>query len=262
MDCSLLIVACEKTFLVDSVAKGLEKIAITTTICGPDVREIEAKKDTSDIILVFVDEFTPEMMKVLVYIKDVCVDDAKSLYLVGYKDMLDYAGEFAAPEYVEKEFARPIDAKQLVGTMKEEAERLSLKSEQKSILIVDDDVTFLKVVRKSLSLKYRVTAVKSGMQAIKHLSTHTPDLILMDYDMPITTGSKVTEMIRSEPDTEDIPVIFLTGRADRETVMDVMGLNPQGYLLKNLSQDEILVSIDRFFENEKLKPKPKKRIGY
>ena len=93
------------------------------------------------------------------------------------------------------------------------------------------------------------------MQAIKHLGSHTPDLILMDYDMPITTGSKVMEMIRSEPETENIPVIFLTGKADRDTVLDVMVLNPQGYLLKNLSQTEIMAAIDNFFENERARAK-------
>ncbi|MBR6307404.1 MAG: response regulator [Lachnospiraceae bacterium] len=261
MECSLLLVTYEKTFLIDSVAKGLGEIGIKTAVCGPDVKDIEAGKDSADIILVFVDGFTPEMMKVLVYIKDVCVDDGKSLYLVGYKDMLDYAAEFAPPEYVEKEFPRPIDAKKLVSTLSSEAELLSRRAEQKNIMIVDDDVTYLKVIRKQLSEKYRITAVKSGMQAIKHLGAHTPDLILMDYDMPITTGSKVMEMIRSEPDTEEIPVIFLTGRADRETVMDVMGLNPQGYLLKSASGEDILASIDKFFENEKTGRKQRKHIG-
>ena len=255
MDCRLLIVSNEKTFIVDSVATGLKKTKIKTKVCGPDVRTIEAEKETTDVILIFVDEFTPEMMKVLVYIKDVCVDDNKSLYLVGYKDALDRVGEFIPPEYVNKAFPRPIDAKKLITTMNWEAEQLSLKYEQKSILIVDDDVTYLKLIRKQLSAKYRVTAVKSGMQAIKHLGSHTPDLIIMDYDMPITTGSKVMEMIRSEPDTENIPVIFLTGKADRETVMDVMGVNPQGYLLKNMSQEEIMAAIDKFFDNERSRSK-------
>ena len=255
MECRLLIVSNEKTFIVDSVATGLKKTKIRTTVCGPDVREIESKKESTDIILIFVDEFTPEMMKVLVYIKDVCVDDNKSLYLVGYKDALDRVEEFIPSEYMSKAFPRPIDAKKLISALNQEADMLNMKTIQKSILIVDDDLTYLKLIRKQLSVNYRVTAVKSGMQAIKHLGSHTPDLILMDYDMPITTGSKVMEMIRSEPETENIPVIFLTGKADRETVMDVMGVNPQGYLLKDMSQEEIMAAIDKFFDNERTRSK-------
>ncbi len=261
MGCRLLIVCHEKTFLVDSLVKGLESTGIEPLLCGPDVRDIDVLKDLSDIILVFVDDFTSEEMKVLVYVKDVCVDDGKPLYLVGYRDMLDHAGELIPPEYVDKEFARPIDAKKLISALTFEADQLSFRALQKSIMIVDDDLTYLKIIRKQLSTKYHVVAVKSGMQAIKHLATHTPDLILMDYDMPITTGSKVMEMIRSEPDTENIPIIFLTGKADRETVMDVMGLNPQGYLLKDMSQEEILEAIDKFFESEKLRVKHRKYNG-
>ena len=254
MECRLLMISSKRTFIVDSVANGLKKASISTTICGPDVKEIESLKDRTDIILIFVDELTHDMMKVLVYLKDVSVDDGKALYLVGYKDTLDRVEELVPPEYVKKEFPRPIDGKKLIATLMLEAEELSLRFEQKSIMIVDDDVTFLKVIRKKLGTKYRVTAVKSGMQAIKHLGSHTPDLILMDYDMPITTGSKVMEMIRSEPETENIPVIFLTGKADRATVMDVMGLKPQGYLLKDMNQEDIVAAIDKFFENEKKRP--------
>ena len=255
MECSLLIVSNEKSFIVDSVANGLKNSVIRTTVCGPDVKTIEAKKESTDIILIFVDEFTTEMMKVLVFIKDVCVDDDISLYLVGYKDALDHVEEFIPCEYVSKEFPRPIDVKKLIAELNRESEEVIKRYAQKSILIVDDDVTYLKILRRQLSAKYRVTAVKSGMQAIKHLGSHTPDLILMDYDMPITTGSKVMEMIRSEPETENIPVIFLTGKADKDTVLDVMVLNPQGYLLKNLSQTEIMAAIDKFFENERARAK-------
>ena len=73
---------------------------------------------------------------------------------------------------------------------------------------MDDDITYLKMIRKWLMDKYQVTVVKSGIQAIKYITGHRPDLILMDYDMPVTTGSKVLEMIRSEPDSADIPVIL------------------------------------------------------
>ena len=50
------------------------------------------------------------------------------------------------------------------------------------LLVVDDDITFLKMVKKWLMDKYQVTIVKSGMQAIKYIKGHRPDLILLDYD--------------------------------------------------------------------------------
>lgn len=118
------------------------------------------------------------------------------------------------------------------------------------LLVVDDDITFLKMVKKWLMDKYQVTIVKSGMQAIKYIKGHRPDLILLDYDMPITDGTKVLEMLRSEPDSAEIPVIFLTGKADEETVMKVMSLKPQGYLLKSMKQMDIVSAIDHYFETK------------
>ena len=83
------------------------------------------------------------------------------------------------------------------------------------------------------------------------MANHRPDLILLDYDMPITTGPQVMEMIRSEQNYRDIPIIFLTGKSDRESIMKVMRLKPQGYFLKTMPRDEIVRSIDNYFETHK-----------
>ncbi len=88
----------------------------------------------------------------------------------------------------------------------------SINNRKKNILIVDDDPTFLKTVKGWLSGDFRVNIVNSGMQAITFIAKHTPDLILLDYEMPVTTGPQVLEMIRSESATGTIPVMFLTGK--------------------------------------------------
>lgn len=65
--------------------------------------------------------------------------------------------------------------------------------------------------------------------------------------MPVCNGSQVLEMIRSEKGFADIPVIFLTGRVDKESVEKVLELKPQGYLSKALSPEQVKTEIDRFF---------------
>ncbi|MBQ9483590.1 MAG: response regulator, partial [Ruminiclostridium sp.] len=59
------------------------------------------------------------------------------------------------------------------------------------------------------------------------------------------------EMLRSEPNSANIPIIFLTGRSDRESVMTVMALKPQGYMLKSMTKEQILETIDNFFLTKK-----------
>ena len=102
-----------------------------------------------------------------------------------------------------------------------------------------------------LSKRYRITAVKSGMQAITYIANHTTDLILLDYDLPITPGPQVMEMIRSEFNASEIPIIFLTGKSDRESILKVMRLKPQGYLLKTMCKDDIVSAIDNYFVEHK-----------
>lgn len=64
-------------------------------------------------------------------------------------------------------------------------------------------------------------------------------------------GRQVLEMIRSEPDFSTVPVIFLTGKNDKESVMKVTALKPDGYLLKTMEPDKIVQTIDDFFEKRK-----------
>ena len=146
---------------------------------------------------------------------------------------------------IAREFVRPLDINALANALK-----IMLNSEEsqekKQILLVDDDIAFLKMMQKWLGTKYRVAAARSGPQAIKYLEEHTAELILLDYEMPLINGPKVLEALRSKPQTANIPVIFLTGKNDLESVRRVMSLKPASYLLKSMNKDEILEALSKF----------------
>ena len=65
--------------------------------------------------------------------------------------------------------------------------------------------------------------------------------------MPVTNGPQVLEMLRSDPDTRSIPVMFLTGKSDKESVMQVLALKPEGYFLKSIKREELLEKLQEFF---------------
>ena len=67
----------------------------------------------------------------------------------------------------------------------------------------------------------------------------------------VCKGDQVLEMIRSEPEFADIPVVFLTDRVDRESVTKVLEFKPDGYLSKVLKPDLIKEEIDQLFRGEK-----------
>lgn len=116
------------------------------------------------------------------------------------------------------------------------------------ILVVDDSEFMLARMRQLLEGKYDILESNSSISAIKIIAVNRPDLVLLDYEMPICDGKQALEMIRSDKDIADIPVMFLTGRGDKESVKNVKALKPQGYLLKTMPDDFIMNTVDEFFE--------------
>lgn len=119
---------------------------------------------------------------------------------------------------------------------------------EKSILIVDDDVNILRMISAYLNDKYKVSVVNSGMAAMSYLENKKPDLILLDYLMPICDGKQTLNMIRHMDETKDIPVMFLTGVSDKNNVLRCLSLNPQGYILKPVTKEDLLERVKEVLE--------------
>lgn len=121
-------------------------------------------------------------------------------------------------------------------------------AKKEQILVVDDSDVMLHAMKMLLGGDYDVVLANSASSAIKCISRNKPDLILLDYEMPICDGSQALAMIRSEEEMADIPVIFLTGRGDKESVKKVMSLKVAGYLLKSMKPEAIKKVIDDYFK--------------
>ena len=102
-------------------------------------------------------------------------------------------------------------------------------------------------MRAFLQDDYRVTMVSSGKDAIEFLIHNQPDAILLDYVMPLFNGPSVLKIIRSKEKTRHIPVFFLTGQKDRDTVIECLSLNPAGYFVKPIEKDTLLEKLNSYF---------------
>lgn len=138
-----------------------------------------------------------------------------------------------------------IDAANAMRTINEYLNRE--RPVRKNILVVDDSDFMRARIVKLLADDYNVSEAASSIAALQSIAVSRPDLIVLDYEMPICDGRQALEMIRSEKNTSDIPVIFLTGKGDRESVQKVMALKPNGYLLKTMPDEELKKYIDTFF---------------
>lgn len=116
-------------------------------------------------------------------------------------------------------------------------------SVRKHILIIDDNPHMLKVLKHHLSNKYDVATAVSGSVALRFLQKKKTNLILLDYTMPKMDGPAVLEQLHANPETKDIPVLFLTGTSEKAKIQKALSLNPQGYLLKPVDQETLLERI-------------------
>ena len=118
-------------------------------------------------------------------------------------------------------------------------------SGKKKVLVIDDNGTTLRTVKMMLDHKYDVYLASSGTRAIATMGKIRPDVILLDYEMPICDGRQTLEMIRTDEELGNIPVIFLTAISDRKHIEAVLGLGVSGYLIKPSSQEEIIGEIEK-----------------
>jgi CheY-like chemotaxis protein len=121
--------------------------------------------------------------------------------------------------------------------------------EKKHVLIVDDEPIMLRNIKTWLSDDFDVSVVNSGKAALKFLESQLVDLILLDYKMPEMSGPAFLTKIRGEEDFKNLPVIFLTASSDKESVLSVVHLKPEGYILKNKPSEEIKAAVKDFFKN-------------
>mgnify|MGYP002510114429 CR=1 FL=1 len=171
------------------------------------------------------------------------------------------AGYFAycviAPHLLEDGVGTPIES----GNALTEVEQYLMRREEqvqeekvnpkRKVLVVDDSMTIRQTMKQLLDKDYEVALAESGVAAIRTITLNQPDLVLLDYEMPVCNGKQTLEMLRSAPEFAKIPVVFLTGRSDPELVKELLSLKPAGYLLKYLKPAEIKKKIDAFFEKNK-----------
>ncbi|MCK4819491.1 response regulator, partial [bacterium] len=110
-----------------------------------------------------------------------------------------------------------------------------------SILIVDDIPKNLQVLGNILSHEgYKFEFSTDGKKALDWTKNKNFDLILLDVMMPEMSGFEVCERLKANPETSDIPIIFLTARTDTESIVKGFNLGAVDYITKPFNESELL----------------------
>lgn len=109
------------------------------------------------------------------------------------------------------------------------------EGQKQTILAVDDTLANIDVVKGVLAQDYLVQAALNGKMALKIIEKQKPDLILLDIMMPDMDGYEVCTLLKSQEETRNIPIIFLTAKAQEDDETKGLSLGAVDYITKPIS---------------------------
>lgn len=236
----------------NSIIKNIQEVFeeyYQTQICpdNPDVLKGMLEMSKPDLILLCVIDIKDGMDIFRILEKMVPV---RPVICLGTSDELEPYEEIIQENQF-RQMIRPVKMRNITKRIsqilhlpdEEMEEDVSERYRKRRILLIDDSGIQLRMMREILKGKYDVDMAESGKEALHMIKRQEPDLILLDYDMPGLDGKETLEMIRKNEFSQDTPVIFLTGVRDKKKIEAALELNPDGYILKPVSQEKILETI-------------------
>jgi two-component system sensor histidine kinase/response regulator len=120
-----------------------------------------------------------------------------------------------------------------------------MQNRNSKILLVDDNPINIRVAAKMLRSKnYNISFSQSGQEAIQKAIQVDFDLILLDIMMPEMDGYEVCKILKTHPDTKNIPIIFLTAKTETENVVRAFELGGADYVTKPFNGQELLSRVE------------------
>lgn len=244
----MIMIGEKESFIVKVMIKKVQEAGVDCSFARWTVNDVNAILD-SDVALVamYLGEDEHPSNEILRFLNDKLLDMDEQMMVIGSGAELDLVLDNIPGDMIYKVFRRPVNNEEYVASVTDLFGKIESGEFKKTILVVDDDPNYLSLVREWLKSTYKVAMANSGLQAIKWLGKHKADLILLDYEMPVTTGPQVLEMLRSDEETKGIPVMFLTGKSDKQSVMSVVALKPENYFLKSIQKQELLDKLAKYF---------------
>lgn len=248
-DKKILLVRNDTTFMVNAIKKSLVDNHFIVAETSYSISDISAKKADANLAILYTDGDYVEHQDAIIYFKELCLDENMIVIIIGDNETFKFIHRFIPKEDIACEMTRPLDMDELLSKIYIVTDEEYIQMKRKCILVVDDDFTYLQMLREWLKEDFRVGVANSGAQAVAWLANNKADLILLDYDMPVIDGPKVMEMLKKESFSSGIPVMFLTGKNDKKSVTEVLALKPADYLLKSIDKEKLLDTLRNFFES-------------
>ena len=116
------------------------------------------------------------------------------------------------------------------------------------VLTIDDSKTLRMIVRGTLApFGVEIVEAENGAIGVDQAKAHNPDVILLDYNMPVMDGNETLRALKKEDSTKDIPVIMLTTEAGQQMVVELAKVGLAGYIVKPFDKEDLVAKVHGIF---------------
>jgi hypothetical protein len=159
----VMVIGETSSFIINAIQTSLKKSDYEVIFVKPEINAINNVKDKPKIILLYLEDEAKQWNNLWVFIKDLCAEEEKHLYLVGYKGEIEEAKKVIPEMLISGTFDRPLNVKLLVDHLNLVVEKDLEDIKKKHILIVDDSGPMLRTIKSWLTSKYQISMANSGM---------------------------------------------------------------------------------------------------
>ncbi len=247
----ILLISEKFNFTTDALKNSLIEEGFGVTCCGYDREAILEGTSDSDVVILYLNAKIGRQKDLVNYIVELFVSNQKILVTIGSDQETERLCEFMPRSVIDLLLIRPVNIRNFIHELHSMLNAVGRKKKYR-ILLIDDDSTFLRAASEWLKKTgfYDVTIINSGVSALAYLEDHLPDLILLDYEMPVMKGPEVMRKIRGNFQTREIPIFFLTGNNSSLDVKEALIQKPEGYLLKS-DEKQIIQRLNSYFGTDR-----------
>ena len=131
-----------------------------------------------------------------------------------------------------------------IETRRQPLSEVSQGAARPTILVVEDEVPLLTLLRYNLEKQgFRVEEAGDGQEALMRVAESRPDLVLLDWMLPVLSGLEVCRQLRRRPNTRDLPIIMVTARTEDQDAVRALDTGADDYIAKPFTMESLLARI-------------------
>lgn len=240
-----VLIVDDSAFDLETLRTYLEEVAMVHTVTSGKLAIECVQQHEIDVILLDIEMPIMDGFQTLEHLRKMqeCIN-VPVILVTGMKDKHTVLSSMSMG--IDGYMLKPVKKEDLQEKVLEVfANRRGHRYEKKTVLLIDDEMSYLKQLYTFLQDEFNVIMINSAKLALEYLLTHTPDVIVLDYQMPLYNGANMMNLIQKSKTNIEIPIIILSGTLSREALQECYTYNPTAFLAKPVSKEVLIDTISQ-----------------